>query len=217
MFDGAKELDSRYFAVGVTIKDPDAKTTNDPAPDAKTPSPANSRPVSTLTVNLNFRGDLPEKKAGRAVLILWSVRLKTNPNTFILPQNWEEHSEYPYDVKYTHPCLRTTTTFSFSERKTPNKGCDYLFVEPRSDEHFQVIYGNIVHERESYKFKRQHRDREDLRSAPTYIAPPRPSFTFVLDSVLPSALYKTRLWIERTYPPSRSEHREEEPNSPAHR
>jgi len=192
-FVGAKELDSKFFTAAVTITDPDSST----------PPTAGTRPVSTLTVKLNFRGDLPQKDAAeKAVLILWSVRLRTNPGTFVLPENWEEHAEYPYDIKFTHPCLRATTTFTFSEGNR-NKEGDYIFVEPRSDEHFQVIYGNIIHEGESQRFKCQ--SRGDLFSAPPRVAPPGQSFTFVLDSALPSALYKTRLWIERSYPPRQLE------------
>ena len=186
--EGSNELDSRFFAPEVKISDPSDR----PAPG--------TRPVSTLTVTLDFRGDLPQRaKTGRAVLLLWSVRLKTNRETFILPKAWGDCSEYPYDVKYTHPCLRSTTTFSFQEASQSDRQPDYIFVESRSDEHFQVIYGNVVHERESERFRQQR--RSDLASAQPRLAPPGHSFTFVLDSVLPSAVYKTRPWVQKPYPP----------------
>lgn len=144
-------------------------TANNSARDKK------KEPDNKLKIELIFRENLPKQPAQptpgprMAQLILWEVKVKTNEETFPLPDRKVAQKKrdvtpkkYPYYKIQTFPLLRSTLSFTLKEKGK-------IFVESREEDHFTVTYKGVKHEQESIRFRKQQRPKFELPEPPVEI------------------------------------------------
>lgn len=134
------------------------------------------RPLKTLNITLDFRGDTPEE--GQAMVVMWVFTIRMNPNTILLPKNLDCSEMNDYFKRYSYPSLRSTFVISLPSN---------FFAR---DLDYAVTYEGIEHEQEIVRFKNQQKQA-------TILSEDRKMITIRVNSPLPASTYKVKWYIER--------------------